>query len=68
LLLFRLTANLENIGSTIFLGDSECQLADTTLQAAVEEFYRTLDSFGHGVGFKTFEAVEGIIYDEGTDI
>jgi len=61
--LFHLTANLENIGTTILLGDSECQSADTNLQAAVEEFYRTLDSFGHSVGFKTFEAVEGMMYD-----
>jgi len=44
------------------MGDSECQSVDTKLQAAIEEFYSTLNHFGHSVHFKTFEAVERIMY------
>lgn len=51
---------VENIGSTLVKGDDECQSVDTDLRDAVDEFTSTLSHFGHSVGFKIFEAVEGI--------
>jgi hypothetical protein len=49
------------MGAMILMGDSECESANTRLQAAVQEFYQTLAHFGHSVNFKIFEAVEGIL-------
>jgi hypothetical protein len=40
-------------------GDENFSTIESTLKNAVDEFNLTLTHFGHGVGFRTFEIVEG---------
>ena len=50
------------VAVTFLKGDEERDAASVALETAVHDFNFSLSHYGHGVGFKTFEYVEGILY------
>ena len=48
-----------NIGKTVVMGDDALTVVEVGLRDAVDEFNSTLSHFGHGIGFRTYEIVQG---------
>ena len=48
-----------NIVKTVVVGDDALTAVEVSLRDTVEEFNSTLAHFGHGVGFRTYEIVQG---------
>jgi hypothetical protein len=54
--------SLESVVSTFFVGEGESKTMDSDLRAAVEEFNSAVADFGHRVGFKVFDLLQGIFF------
>ena len=53
--------NLGKVVHTFVAGDGGLDNANQELKTAVDNFNNALYHYGHGVGFKTAESVEGIL-------
>ena len=51
---------LGKVVTTFTAGDDERNGVNAALESAVRDFNAALSHYGHGVGFKTFETVEGV--------
>ena len=58
---FTLGLTLGNIGAALIETDT-CDAATRRLEKAIQEFDSALSFFGHSIGFRTFQTVEGIRY------
>jgi hypothetical protein len=50
------------VAVTFLKGDEERDAANIALKTAVRNFNFSLSHYGHSIGFKTFEYVEGFSY------
>ena len=48
--------------SSFLVGEREYKTVDSDLKAAVDEFNSAVVHFGHGVGFKVFDLLQGISF------
>jgi hypothetical protein len=48
-----------NIAKALVKGSAAFTSAESALRAAVDEFNQTLSHYGHGIGFRTLQVVEG---------
>jgi hypothetical protein len=51
---------LGNIAKAFLQGTNKFESAEADLRGVVDEFNYTLSHFGHGVGLRTFQVVEGM--------
>jgi hypothetical protein len=51
---------LGSMSSTFFSGEKDFNSVEKDLTSAVDEFNSSLSQFGHGVGFKVFDLLQGI--------
>jgi hypothetical protein len=53
--------SLGSVTATFFAGEKDFESAETALKNAVDEFNSSIMQFGHGVGFKVFDLLQGTL-------